>query len=194
MSLYLLLQTSDTTLEEFLEELDALTDAVAEERDSAADASASLLSLSACEDAAASAGLGLPGEDSSPRASEKKVRFSEKFLQPAPTRPTALSRDSADSESTRLSSSNAPSPQTEAPEGVLLEQEARPLAPPAAEQQPSENECSEAGSSRSPSPASADRAPGSGRPAELSKLNSTNAGETHAPPLPPPRGSALVTL
>lgn len=191
MCLYLFLQTSDTTLEEFLEELDALTDAVAEEgkdRDSTANASTSLISPSTSEDATASAGLVLPAphkEDSSPRTSEKKVRFSEKFLQPAHTKQTAPSRDSADSESACLSSLNASSPQIEALERVLQDQEGCPLAPPVAKQQPSLNECTEPDSSNSSCPPSADRAPSSApessvHSAGLSKcnINSTNAGET----------------
>lgn len=191
MCLYFNLQTSDTTLEEFLEELDALSDAVAEEgkdQDSAASTSTSLLSLSTSEDPTASAGLLLPAphkEDSSARTSEKKVRFSEKVLQPAHMRKTAPSRDSADSESACLSSSNASSPQIEALEGVLQDQEGCPLASPVAEQQPSENECTEPDGSPFSSPPSADRAPScapesSVHPAELSKrnINSTNTGET----------------
>lgn len=182
--LYLTLQTSDTTLEEFLEELDALTDAVAEEGkdgDSTENASTDLLSLGASEDASASAGLALPHkEDSSPRSSEKKVRFSEKFLQPALARQTAPSQDSADSESTCLSSLNTSTPQIEALERILEDQEGCPVAPPVAEQQPSENECTEPDSSPSSGPPSADRGPSSVYPAELSKcnINSTNAGET----------------
>lgn len=188
MCLYLTLQTSDTTLEEFLEELDALTDAVSEEGkdpDSTASASTSLLSPGVSEDAPEPAGPAPRKEDSSPRSSEKKVRFSEKVLQPAHARHAAPSRDSADSESTCPSSSNAPSPQIEALERVLRDQEGCPLAPPVAEQQPSENECTEPDSSPSSGPPSADRGPGSApessvRSAELSKcnINSTNAGET----------------
>lgn len=183
--LYLILQTSDTTLEAFLEELDALTDAVAEEgreRDSTADQSASLLSLSTSEDATASAGLVSPAphkDDSSPRTSEKKVRFLEKFLQPAHTRQPTPFRDSADSESTCLSSLNASEPQTAALECVLQDQEGCPLAPPVAEQQPSENERTDPDSS--PSSRAPSSAPESSlHPAELSKcnINSTNAGET----------------
>lgn len=177
MCLYCILQTSDTTLEEFLEELDALTDAVAEEgkdRDSTAATS---------EDSTASAGLLLPAphkEDSSPRTSEKKVRFSEKFLQPAHTRRTAPSRDSAHSESTCLSSLNASLPQIEALERVLLDQEGCPLAPPVAEQQPPENECTEPESIPSSSPPTSSAPESPVHPAELSKynINSTNAGET----------------
>lgn len=190
MCFYLILQTSDTTLEDFLEELDALTDAVAEEgkeRDSTANASTSRLSPSTPEDAAAPAGLVLPApykDDSSVSTSEKKVRFSEKVLWPAETRQTAASRDSADSESTRLSSLNASLPQIKALESVLEDLEDCPPAPPVAELQPSENECSEPDSGPSPSTPSADRAPSSAaessvHPAELSKsnINSTNPGE-----------------
>lgn len=189
MRWYLPLQTTDTTLEEFLEELDALTDAVSEEGkdpDSTASASTSLLSLGVSEDAPEPAGPAPHKEDSSPRPSEKKVRFSEKFFQPAHAGHAAPSRDSADSESTCPSFSNASSPQIEALERVLRDQEGCPLTPPVAEQQPSENECTEAdGSPSSSGPPSADRGPSSApessvRSAELSKcsINSTNAGET----------------
>lgn len=185
---HLTLQTSDTTLEEFLEELDALTDAVSEEGkdpDPTASASTGLLTLGVSEDAPDPAAPAPHREDSSPRPSEKKVRFSEKFLQPAHAGHAAPSGDSADSESTCPSSSNASSPQIEAVERVLRDQEGCPLAPPVAEQQPSENECTEADGGPSSGPPSADRGPGSApessvRPAELSKcnINSTNAGET----------------
>lgn len=177
-------------LEDFLEELDAFTDAVADEgkeRDSTAKASTSLLSLGTSEDATAP-GLASPApqnEDSSACTSEKKVRFSEKVLQPAQTRQTAASLDSADSESTRLISLNAISPQIKALERVLQDQEGCPAAPPVAEQQPSETECSAPDSGPSPNPPSADRAPSSTaessvHPAELCKsnMNSTNPGET----------------
>lgn len=188
MCLHLTLQTSDTTLEEFLEELDALTDAASEEGkdpDSTASASTSLLPLGVSEDAPASAGPAPHKEDSPPRSSEKKVRFSEKFLQPAHARHAAPSGDSADSESTCPSSSDASSPQIEALERVPQDQEGCPLDPPVAEQQPSENECTEPDGSPSSGPPPADRGPssapeGSVRSAELSKcnINSTNAGET----------------
>lgn len=183
MCFHRILQTSDTTLEEYLEELDALTDAVAEEGkdcDSTASASTGLLSLRTSEDATAPAAPALPApreEDWSPRTSDKKVRFSEKLLQPAQTRQTAPFRDSAGSESTCLSSLHASSAQIEALERILQNQDGCPPAPPVAEQQPFENKCSEADSSPPPSPPSAHRAPSAVHPAELSKCN-TNPGET----------------
>lgn len=177
--LYLILQMPDTTLEEFLEELDALTDAVAEEckdQDSEANASTSPLPLSTSEDATASAGLATsatPKEPSSPRTSEKRVRFSEESLPPAP------SQDSAPLESACPTSLNASSPPIEASKCVQQDQGGCPPAPLVAEQQSSESECTKTDSSPSgaSSPPSADREPYSVHPAELSKGNSTSAGE-----------------
>lgn len=171
----------DTTLEEFLEELDALTDAVAEEckdRDSAVNASTALLSPSTSEDATPSAGLAT-AEDSSPRTSEKRVRFSEESLPPAQTRQTAPSQDSAHSESACPTSLNASSPPVEASKCVQQDQGGCPPALPVEDHQSSENECTKADSSPSgaSTPPSADREPHSVHPAELSKCNSTNAGE-----------------
>lgn len=102
-------QNSDTTLEEFLEELDALTEADKEDlgdQDSKAKPSPSIDSLSApeeeCGSTIAVSNDSLRGDDltqatseaSSPRVSEKKVRFSEELIQKAPAR-----QDSAASES-----------------------------------------------------------------------------------------------
>uniref|UniRef100_A0A3B5K843 Coiled-coil domain containing 9B n=1 Tax=Takifugu rubripes TaxID=31033 RepID=A0A3B5K843_TAKRU len=176
------LQMSDTTLEEFVEELDALTDAVAEEckdRDSAVNASTTLLSPSTSEDATPSAGLAT-AEDSSPRTSEKRVRFSEESLPLAHTRPTAPSQDSAHSESASPTSLNASLPPLEASKCVQQDQGGCPPALLVAEQQSSESECTKTDSSPSgaSSPPSAHREPHSVHPAELSKCNSTNAGET----------------
>ncbi|XP_056867992.1 coiled-coil domain-containing protein 9B isoform X1 [Takifugu flavidus] len=176
------LQMSDTTLEEFLEELDALTDAVAEEckdRDSAVNASTTLLSPSTSEDATPSAGLAT-AEDSSPRTSEKRVRFSEESLPLAHTRPTAPSQDSAHSESASPTSLNASLPPLEASKCVQQDQGGCPPALLVAEQQSSESECTKTDSSPSgaSSPPSAHREPHSVHPAELSKCNSTNAEES----------------
>lgn len=178
----LILQTPDTTLEEFLEELDALTDAVAEEckdRDSTAITSTSPLSLSTSEEATASAGLAsaaAPTEDSCPRTSEKRVRFSEESLPPARPRQTEPSKDS---ETTCLSSLNASSPPIEASKRAQQDQGGCPPAPTVAEQQSSESECTKTDSilSEASSTLCADRAPTSVHPAELSKCNSTSAGE-----------------
>lgn len=189
MCSYLILQMPYTTLEEFLEELDALTDAVAEEckdRDSAVDASTTLLSLSTSEDATPSAGLAT-AEDSSPQTSERRVRFSEESIPPAHTRQTAPSQDSAHSESACPTSLNASSTPIEASKCVQQDQGGCPPALLVAEQQSSESECTKTDSSPSgassppsaaSSPPSADRKPHSVHPAELSKCNSTNAGET----------------
>lgn len=171
----------DTTLEEFLEELDALTDAVEEEckdPDSAVNASTALLSLSTSEDATPSAGLATT-EVSSPRTSEKRVRFSEESLPPAHARQTAPPQDSAQSESACPTSLNASSPPIEASKCVQQDQWGCPPALLVAEQQFSESECTKTNSpSGASSPPSADREPHSVHPAELSKCNSTNAGET----------------
>ncbi|XP_077395020.1 coiled-coil domain-containing protein 9B isoform X2 [Festucalex cinctus] len=100
------LQTSDTPLEEFLEELDALTDADAEEQrdqDPKTKLSPSPDILNQREEAKGSKGSNTSKQDkadaSSPRASEKKVRFSRELVQGAHAKQMAGSRDSDNSES-----------------------------------------------------------------------------------------------
>ncbi|XP_072221846.1 coiled-coil domain-containing protein 9B isoform X2 [Leuresthes tenuis] len=102
-------QTCDTTLEDFLEELDALTEADGEDlkdQDSQEKTSPSPDSLSTPEEVSGPATLVSAdslredtlvqgkAEASSPRGSEKKVRFSEELVRKAPVR-----QDSASSES-----------------------------------------------------------------------------------------------
>lgn len=115
---HLLPQSPDTTLEEFLEELDALTDAEVEDQkdqESKIELSPSLDFLNTSEEVSAAilredtSSQGKP-EASSPRGSEKKVRFSEELIQGAHTRQNSSPQDSVRSESRSLSSLKASSP------------------------------------------------------------------------------------
>ncbi|XP_051942414.1 coiled-coil domain-containing protein 9B isoform X2 [Hippocampus zosterae] len=106
------LQTSDTPLEELLEELNALTDAEAHEQsdhDSKSKPSQSPDILNACEEVRGSKGsLATLRADTStqekadaspPRASEKKVRFSQELIQGAQAKQITGFQDSSNSES-----------------------------------------------------------------------------------------------
>ncbi|XP_041810151.1 coiled-coil domain-containing protein 9B [Chelmon rostratus] len=175
-------QTSDTTLEEFLEELDALTDAEVEDQkdqDSKTKLSPSPDSLST-------------SEASSPRGSEKKVRFSEELVQGAHTRQATGSQDSASSESRSLSSLKASSPKKKQgpqqplesatqDDGGPQDQGGGPSAHPVAQQQASETECTRkdsnpptAPSSPSPEKACASLQESSVQPVELAKCSISN--------------------
>lgn len=196
---YLLLQASETTLEEFLEELETLTAAVAEQpKDSNTKVASSSVSLSTSEEASGSAA---PKEDSptkgatdeaSPRNSEKKVRFAEELYQEAHTRET-MTQDCASIESTPVSSLKASSPKikplesAKKDEGSPQDQGGGPSAPPVAQQQSSESECTKKDSSLSTAPTSpsTERASGSVQErhiqaVELAKSNisNTTAGMT----------------
>nr|XP_020470220.1 uncharacterized protein C15orf52 homolog isoform X5 [Monopterus albus] len=117
------LKACDTTLEEFLEELDALTDTEAEDQKDQ-DSKTKLLpgreflgtsvevSGSTVPAATLREDSPTPGkaESSSPRGSEKKVRFSEKLIHRAHTRQTSGPQDSVSSESRSPSSLKMPSP------------------------------------------------------------------------------------
>ncbi|XP_051243945.1 coiled-coil domain-containing protein 9B isoform X2 [Dicentrarchus labrax] len=205
------LQTSDTTLEEFLEELDALTDAEVEDlkdHDSKLKLSPSPDSLSVSEEvsgstapvSAATLREDTPtqgkAETSSPRGSEKRVRFLEELVQGAHTKQTTGSQDSASSESRSLSSLKASSPKKTQPEeqgpqqplesakqddGSPQDQGGGTSAPPVAQQQASETECtkkdstpSTALSSLSPEKACASLQESSVQPVELAKCNISN--------------------
>lgn len=107
-------QTSDTTLEEFLEELDALTDTEPEDQkdpDTKTKPASDPGSTSPCEDGTAAWREDDPAPEkpdpTSPRASEKKVRFSEELVQVAHGR---RGTGSQDSEARSPSSLKAPSP------------------------------------------------------------------------------------
>ncbi|GLD62541.1 uncharacterized protein AKAME5_001424800 [Lates japonicus] len=197
------LQTSDTTLEEFLEELDALTDAEIEEQkdlDSKATLSPSPESLNASEEASGStapvsAALE-QAEASSPRSLEKKVRFSEELIHGAHTRQTTGSQDSATSETRSQSSLKASSPKKNKHEeqgpqqplksakqddGSPQDEGGGPSAPPVAQQQASETECTKKDSNPPTAPTSppAEKAcaslqEGSVQPVELAKCNISN--------------------
>uniref|UniRef100_A0A3P9LQ41 Coiled-coil domain containing 9B n=1 Tax=Oryzias latipes TaxID=8090 RepID=A0A3P9LQ41_ORYLA len=115
-------QTTDTTLEEFLEELDALTKADGEEpKDSDLRAKMSsepqsppLERFSADSMKECSPALAKP-EVSSPRGSEKRVRFLEELIQKPPVKQKTMSQESGSSES--RGSANASSPKKSRPEG-----------------------------------------------------------------------------
>lgn len=180
----------DTTLEEFLEELDALTDPEAEE----SKVSPEPHPLSTSEEAGGStapAAAADPGEEgkaeaSSPRSAEKRVRFSEEPFQ---------SPRCADSEARCVSSLKA-SEQGPRPSGESAQPDdgsggahdraggvptALPALPalPASEHQPSDTECTRTdGSDRSAAPRSAspEKACGpSAQPIELAKCSIGNA-------------------
>ncbi|KAF3701356.1 putative protein C15orf52 -like protein [Channa argus] len=108
------LQKSDITLEEFLEELDALTDTETEnqkDQDSKTRLSSNPDSYSTFEEVSGStapvsvdtlredAPIQRKAESSSPRGSEKKVRFFEELIQVAHIRQSKGSQDSGSSES-----------------------------------------------------------------------------------------------
>ncbi|XP_030575523.1 coiled-coil domain-containing protein 9B isoform X3 [Archocentrus centrarchus] len=175
------LQMPDTTLEEFLEELDALTDADADDlkdQDTKTKLSPSPDSLSTPEEAsesAATVSAAILREDtltqgkaeaSSPRGLEKKVRFSEELIQGAHARQTTGSQDS---ESRSPSSLKASSPKKNKHE---VQRPQQPLesskqgdeslqdkgggsaAPSVAQQQVSETECTKKDSSSPAAPSS----------------------------------------
>ncbi|XP_045917775.1 coiled-coil domain-containing protein 9B isoform X2 [Micropterus dolomieu] len=202
------LQTSDT-LEEFLEELDALTDAEVEDQkdqESKIELSPSPNSLSTSEEVSGStapesatplrehAPTQGKAEASSPRGSEKKVRFSEELVQG--TRQTTGSQDSASTEARSLSTLKASSPKPPPHEvqgsqqplesanqddGFPQDQGGGPSAPPVAQQQASETECTKkdsipptAPSSPSPEKACASLQESSVQLVELAKCNISN--------------------
>lgn len=180
-------QMCDTTLEEFLEELDALTDPEAEE----SKVSPEPLPLSASEEAGGStapAAAADPGEDSaaqgeagasSPRSAEKRVRFSEEPFQ---------SPRCADSEARCVGSLKAskqgprPSGESAQPDdgsgGAHDQTGGVPTALTAVEHQPSDTECTRTdGSDHSATPRSAspEKACGpSAQPIELAKCSISN--------------------
>ncbi|XP_078031136.1 coiled-coil domain-containing protein 9B isoform X3 [Epinephelus lanceolatus] len=197
------LQSSDTTLEEFLEELDALTDPELEnlkDEDLKMKLSPSPDSLRTSEEVSGSTDS--PREDtptqgkaeaSSPRGSEKKVRFSEELIQGAHT---TGSQDSASSESKSASSLKASSPKkpqqkAQEPQQPLesakqddaspQDQGGGPSAPPVAPQQAPETECTKQDSTlpQTPSSPSTEKActslqESSVQPLELAKCNISN--------------------
>lgn len=194
-----------------MEELDALTDAELEDQkdqDSKMKLSPSPDSLSTPEEgsgstppvSAATLREDTPtqgkAEASSPRGSEKKVRFSEELVQGNHTRQTTGSQDSAGSESKSLSSLKASSPkktqhEVQGPQqplesakqddGSPQDQGGGPCAPPVAQQQASETECTKKDSSQSTAPSSpspekacASLQESSVQPVELAKCNISN--------------------
>ena len=198
---------SDTTLEEFLEELDALTDVDVEDQtgqDTETKLSPSSDLQSVSEEVSGSAApvsaatLREHPEALSPRSSEKKVRFSEELIQGARTRQTAGSQDSASSESNLKASSPSskknkqevqgpqqPFESAKQDNGSPQDQGDDPSAPPVAQWESYEIECTKKDSSPPTSPNSppAEKACASPekaclQPVELAKCNisNTNAG------------------
>ncbi|XP_035023568.1 coiled-coil domain-containing protein 9B isoform X2 [Hippoglossus stenolepis] len=208
------LQMSDTTLEEFLEELDALTDVDVEDQtgqDTKTKLSPSSDLQSVSEEVSGSAApvsaatlredassQGHP-EALSPRSSEKKVRFSEELIQGARTRQTAGSQDSASSESNLKASSPSskqnkqevqgpqqPFESAKQDDGSPQDQGDDPSAPPVAQWESYEIECTKKDSNPPTSPnsppaekACASPEKASLQPVELAKCNisNTNADE-----------------
>lgn len=201
---HVILQISDTTLEEFLEELDSLTDAEAEDpKDSKSKASPSPLPSSASEEVSGSTAhvsAAGPREESpaggkaeaSSGSLEKKVRFSEELIQTVHTKQTTVSQDSACSESRCLGSLKASSSQTkQGPEqpvesaqrddGSPQDQGGVPSAPPVDSEQPTQTECSKTDSeplavpcSLSPETPCGSEQENSALPVELTKCNISN--------------------
>ncbi|KAK2826217.1 hypothetical protein Q5P01_020431 [Channa striata] len=205
------LQKSDITLEEFLEELDALTDTETDDQkdqDSKTRPSSSPDSSSTFEEISGSTApvsVATSGEDthtqgkaesSSPRGSEKKVRFSEELIQVAHMRQSTGSQDSGSSESRSPSSLKASSPKkdknevqrprepldsAEQDDGSPRDQGGGPPAPSVAPQQASEIECTKKNSITPTSPGCPPAEKGcsslqesSVQPVELTKCNISN--------------------
>ncbi|XP_039641916.1 coiled-coil domain-containing protein 9B isoform X2 [Perca fluviatilis] len=195
------LQSSDTTLEEFLEELDALTDTEVE--DQKEEGSKMKLSLNTSEKVSTStatpradAPTQEKDEASPARVSEKKVRFSEELNLEAHTRYTTGSQDSASSESIsassfKASSRNKQQHKVQEPQQPLenakqndvspQDQGGGPSAPSVAQQQASETDCtkkdntlSTARSSPSVEKACTSLPESSVKPVELAKCNISN--------------------
>ncbi|XP_031134680.1 coiled-coil domain-containing protein 9B isoform X3 [Sander lucioperca] len=195
------LQSSDTTLEEFLEELDALTDTEVE--DQKEEGSKMKLSPSTSEEVSGStatlredATTQEKAEASPAWGSEKKVRFSEELNLEAHTRQTTGSQDSASSEpmsasSFKASSHNKQQQEVQEPQQPLenakqcdvspQDQGGGPSAPSVAQQQASETECTKKDStlSTAPSSPSVEKActslpESSVKPVELAKCNISN--------------------
>ncbi|KAF3844720.1 hypothetical protein F7725_007883 [Dissostichus mawsoni] len=193
------LQSADTTLEEFLEELEALTDADVEDQkdvDLKMKPSQSPDSLRTSEEVSGSTTTvteDTPPDDmadtSSPQGSEKKVRFSKELIQGSHTNQTTGSQDSACSESRGASSlkDSSPKKQQHQVQGPLesakqdVDQEGVSSAPPIAQQQASEIKCAEKDSGPSTAPSSiyaekdsASRQETSVQSIELAKCNISN--------------------
>ncbi|XP_047466936.1 coiled-coil domain-containing protein 9B isoform X2 [Mugil cephalus] len=157
-------QSCDTTLEEFLEELDALTDADAEDlrdQDSKAKLSPSPDSLSMPEGESGSAAAeteDIPAqakaETSSPRGSEKRVRFSEELIQGAHPVQTTGPQDTQESRShssvkgsspkksqDETQRSQQPLERAKQDDGSPQDKGGGPSAPLVTQQQDSDNEC-----------------------------------------------------
>ncbi|KAM6916878.1 coiled-coil domain-containing protein 9B isoform 1-T1 [Lycodopsis pacificus] len=189
-------QSADTTLEEFLEELDALTDAEVEDQkdeDSKLKLSPDTSSLSTSEEVSGSTAAPTQGkaEASSPQGSEKKVRFSEALIQAAHTKQTTGSQDAACSRSLKASSPKKTQHKVQGPQQPLesakqedvspQDQGGGPPAPPVPQQQASETECIKEDSTLPTAPsapsaenASASLQPSSVQPVELAKCNISN--------------------
>lgn len=194
-----------------MEELDALTDTEAEDQkdqDSKVKLSSSPDSASTCEEVGGSAApvstatlredtpTQGKAESSSPRGSEKKVRFSEELIQVAHMKGTTSSQDSASSESRNPSSLKASSPRkykhevqgqqqplesAKQDDGSPQDQGGGLCAPPVAQQQASEIECTKKDSITTTAPSyppaeegSASIEESSDQPIEVAKCNISN--------------------
>lgn len=133
----------------------------------------------------------LKAEVSSPKSSEKKVRFSEELVQVAHTRQTTGSQDSSSLKAAspkKIKGPQQPLESAKQDDGSPgpQDQGGGPSAPPVAQQQASEAECTRkdsalptAPSSPSPEKACASLQESSVQPAELAKCNisNTNTGK-----------------
>ncbi|XP_037551303.1 coiled-coil domain-containing protein 9B [Nematolebias whitei] len=180
-------QASDTTLEEFLEELDALTDSNKEDLKDQ-ESIAKLDSLCAPEEVRDLKEVIVPqkkAQASSPRGSEKKVRFSEELVQNAPAEQTSQESAGAESKgSLKVSSPKKNKREVERPQLPATKQDesqgkggSRP-ALPVAQQQASETEHNEKERSPPTVPSSppAEKASASLQPVSKGSSNSTNTG------------------
>ncbi|XP_019940832.1 coiled-coil domain-containing protein 9B isoform X2 [Paralichthys olivaceus] len=194
-------QRSDTTLEE----LDALTDVDVEDQTGqdtktspssdplnvSEEVSGSAAPVSAATSREDASSQGCP-EASSPRSSEKKVRFSEELIQGARTRQIADSQDSASSESSLKASSpkknkqevqgsQQPLESAKQDDGSPQDQGGDPSAHPVAQRESYEIECTKKDSNPPTSPnlslpekACASPEKASLQPVELAKFNISN--------------------
>lgn len=160
-----------TTLEEFLEELDALTESSVVEKARQEEDTKTKDSLSPAAEVMEDSITHEKADSSDPRGSEKKVRFSDELIQKS-----GVSQEPAISESRSPTSMKGSSPKKKKPQGhkaivdgcALKEEGGEPLLAPVNEQQ--ENNCLIKGvSSLPPSPDAK-----ASQPVEVGKCNTSS--------------------
>lgn len=179
-------QPSDTTLEEFLEELDALTDSNKDRKDQHSIAKlGSLCAPEEARDLKEDTVAQKKAQTLSPRGSEKKVRFSEELIQnapaeqPSPDCAGAESKGSLKASSPKKNKREAERPQLPAAKQDDSQDEGGSLsALPVAQQQASEPEHTEKERSPPAVPRSppAEKASACLQPVSKGSSNSTNTG------------------